>query len=224
MAIAGFIGQGAFVADIGSNHGHLPIYIAQCGTARGIIASDISAGSLESARRSAAKYGVSEKIKFIVADGLDGIDETETDTVIIAGLGGETIAGILKGSAWIKHRGVRLVLQPQSKINELCGFLRENGYRVLDAKLAYDADKFYIALLAIGGAPESILEPEFELLTQLMYKRDPLLSSYLDMLIIKAQRVLGDMEKANAPNPANIKSKLDAYIRLKKEYENAHCK
>jgi tRNA (adenine22-N1)-methyltransferase len=223
MTIAGFIKQGAVVADIGSDHGYLPVYLAQCGLARGIIASDISAGSLKSAQRSAVKYGVSEKISFIVAAGLEGIDETETDTIVIAGLGGETIAGILKESSWTKQRGARLILQPQSKTNELCCFLRENGYCVLDAKLAHDSDRFYIIILAIGGKSDSMLEPEFELFARLMYRRDPLFPNYMDMLIAKARHVLSSMEKCNAAYPFNMKLRLDVYVGLKEAYENAHC-
>ena len=157
MAIAGFIKAGAFVADVGTDHGYLPVYLAQNGLASGIIASDISAASLMSARRSADKYGVSEKIAFIAAPGLDGIEGTGADTVVIAGLGGETIAGILERSPWAKHGGVRFILQPQSKNDELCAFLRGNGYSLLDAKLAKDNGKFYVVILAVYGKPDSAL-------------------------------------------------------------------
>ena len=75
--VAGFIEKGASVADIGTDHGLLPAYLAQSGSARRIIASDISSGSLEAARRTAEKYGVTEQIEFIVAPGLDGIGETD---------------------------------------------------------------------------------------------------------------------------------------------------
>jgi tRNA (adenine22-N1)-methyltransferase len=116
MAIASFIHRGASVADIGTDHGFLPVYLAQNGLARSIIASDISAGSLEAARRSATNYGVSDKITFIVAPGLSGIKETDVDTIVIAGLGGETIAAILNEAPWTRYSDIKLILQPQSKI------------------------------------------------------------------------------------------------------------
>ena len=186
MAVAGFIAKGASVADVGSDHGLLPVFLAQSGLARRIIASDISAGSLEAARRSAAKHGVADLIRFVVAPGLSGVGESEADTVVVAGLGGETIAGILGDAPWTRL-GARLVLQPQSKIIELCSWLRENGYAVRDARLASDRGKLYVVLLVEGGQPSSGLEPEQEYLALLASRGDPLLASYLEKLAAKEQ-------------------------------------
>ncbi|MCL2152879.1 MAG: class I SAM-dependent methyltransferase [Oscillospiraceae bacterium] len=230
MAAVNFIEQGAYVADIGTDHGYLPVYLALHGSARGIIASDISEGSLKTARQSAAKYGVAEKITFISAAGLDGIEKTDADTVVVTGLGGETIASILGDSPWIKRRNARLILQPQSKIGELCDFLRTNGYRALDARLAYDNGRFYVILLVVYGKTESEPdrksepEPEIEILSLLMHKRDPMFTSFLDTLIAKKRRVLENIEKANVPTPDNIRHKLAEYIELKEEYKNDYCK
>jgi len=219
MAVAGFIENGSAVVDIGTDHGYLPVYLALNGIARDIIASDISAGSLESARRSAAKYGVSDKISFITAPGLSGVNETEADTVVIAGLGGETIADILKDAPWTKDRDVRLILQPQSKIVDLCGFLRESGYALLDAELSRDRNRFYVVILAVGSKSDSVLEPEFELYARLMFKRDPLFLSYMDDRIVKTRRALDGMKKAVAPDAINTALKLAVYIGLKEEFE-----
>ena len=227
MAVSGFIKKGAAVVDIGTDHGYLPVYLAQNGLARSIIASDISAGSLDSARRSAAKYGVSDKITFIVAPGLSGVGEKETDTVVIAGLGGETIAGILKDAPWTKHSGISLILQPQSKIVELCSFLRESGYSLLDAELSLDSDRFYVIMLAAGGVSDSILAPEIELYARLIYRRDPLFPRYMDDLAAKTRRALNGMKKSGAPGfmeYAKITYKLAMYKGLKEEFQNVDSK
>jgi len=144
--IADLIEPGANVIDIGTDHGYLPVYLAQSGIANRIIASDMSAGSLAAARRSAEKYDVTERIKFIVAPGLTGIDETEADTIVIAGVGGETIAGILEDAPWTKN-GHRLILQPQTKKEELRRFLSENGYTIQETKHTQDKGREYIVLL-----------------------------------------------------------------------------
>jgi len=151
--ICGYINDGASVADIGTDHGFLPVYLAQTGIARCIIASDISAGSLESACNSAAKYGVTEKIIFITAPGLDCIPaakETgimEVDTIVIAGMGGETISSILENALWTKKSGIRLILQPQSKISTLCRFLYDNGYVISSTKTALDKGRRYTVIV-----------------------------------------------------------------------------
>jgi len=223
MAVAGFIEKGASVADIGTDHGYLPVYLAQNGLAHSITASDISTGSLESARRSAAAYNVTDKITFVAAPGLQCVDGETTDTVVISGLGGETIAAILKDAPWTKERGIRLVLQPQSKKNELCVFLRKNGYCIQDAKLAYDNGRFYIAILAKGGKTDSIQEPEPELLKRLMSRRDPLFTGYMDDIIAKTRRALSGMKKSSAPDVADTTARLALYEGLKEEYTNADC-
>ena len=150
QAIADFIEAGATVADIGTDHGFLPVYLAQTGLARRIIASDMSAGSLGAARRSAGKYGVSGKIEFTVAPGLDGVRETDVDTIIIAGVGGETIIGILEAAPWTKT-GKKLILQPQTKKDELLGFLNEQGYIIIESKQQQDRGRTYTVML-VGGA------------------------------------------------------------------------
>ena len=150
QVIVAHIEKGAAVADIGTDHGLLPVYLAQSETARSIVASDISAGSLDSARKNAAKYGVEDKIRFVTAPGLDGVGEHEADTVVISGIGGENIAGIIKDAPWLKQRGVKLILQPQTKNGKLTGFLRENGYAIHGTQLVQDRDRFYTVILAGG--------------------------------------------------------------------------
>ena len=149
-AVAGFIETGASVVDVGSDHGYLPVYLAINGLARRIIASDISAGSLGAARRSAAKYGVTEAIEFLVAPGLEGVGETRVDTIVIAGVGGETIAGILADAPWTKN-GKRLILQPQTKKDKLVQFLNENGYTIRETKETTDRGRKY-TILVVSGA------------------------------------------------------------------------
>ena len=150
-AVAAFIEKGAAVADIGTDHGYLPVFLARNKLAGSIFASDMSAGSLGSARRSASKYGVEDLITFINAPGLSGIVGAEVDTVVIAGMGGETIIGILTDAPWILDRDIRLILQPQTKVYELSRWLIENGYTVQDAELVIEKDKYYTVILCTTG-------------------------------------------------------------------------
>ena len=201
LAVVGFIEKGSCVADIGTDHGYLPVYLAQNGLARRIIASDISAGSLRAALKAAEKYSVVDKISFVVAPGLTGISETEIDTVVISGLGGETISQILAESPRIKQDGFRLILQPQTKIDRLCSWLRDNGYVIQDAKLARDSGRFYVILLVGATAADEsgirnagceitdLPTPEIELFSILMKKNDPLFVDYIDNIISRMRRI-----------------------------------
>lgn len=145
-AVVDYINHGAFVADIGTDHGYVPVYLAQAGIASSIIASDISAGSLEAARRSAEIYGLTDAVKFIVAPGLSGIGQLDADTIVIAGMGGETISGILRDALWTKHQGIKLILQPQSKIDVLFKFLYDEGYKIIETKYVREKRKKYVVI------------------------------------------------------------------------------
>ena len=219
-AIAGYIDEGSAVADIGTDHGFLPVYLAQNGLSRNIIASDISSSSLGSARRTAQKYGVAHMISFIAAPGLSCVGEKGADTIIIAGVGGETIAGILADAPWTNKHNVKLILQPQTKTAGLCAWLRENGYVISDAKLTRDNGRFYVIIVAGGGISESVLEPELEMLTRLMYKKDPLFTGYLDELINKTSRILEGAKDSVSADHLNTALKLSVYLSLKEVNKN----
>ncbi|NLT13462.1 MAG: SAM-dependent methyltransferase, partial [Clostridiales bacterium] len=113
QAIAAYVKQGSAVADIGTDHGYIPVYLAQHNIARRIIAADIRKRPLARAQLSSVEYGVDDRIEFRLTDGLDGLQEAGLDTIIIAGMGGETIAGILERAPWVLTENVRIILQPQ---------------------------------------------------------------------------------------------------------------
>ena len=220
--IASFINEGASVADVGTDHGFLPVYLAQSGMAKRIIASDISAGSLGAARRSAEKYGVTDKITFVTAPGLTGIGADDADTIVIAGMGGGTIAGILYDAPWTGNRDVRLILQPQTKVKELCEWLRESGYIIRGAKLTRDNGRYYIVMLVKGGQSDSSLDPEIELLARLMHSGDPLFSGYMDELIERTQQAMEGMRKAAEPELLSTALSMSVYIGLKEAFRASY--
>jgi len=145
-AIAGYIKEGAAVVDVGSDHGLLPIFLAQCGNFRSLTAADISADSLDSARRNVKKYDVSDKVELMVADGLTKVSRNDVDTIVISGLGGETIRDILQSAPWTIDSDVSLILQPQSKIDVLCNFLYNSGYSISETHVVVDRGRRYTVI------------------------------------------------------------------------------
>ena len=149
-ALAELIKDGSSVIDVGSDHGYLPVHLAQNDTSKRIFASDISEASLSAAHRSAKLYNVTEAITFLVADGLHGINPTDVDTIVIAGMGGETIVGILQGATWTNCADMNLILQPQSKRNILFRYLYDNGYEIKKVIPVTDNRKHYTVISAGG--------------------------------------------------------------------------
>jgi tRNA (adenine22-N1)-methyltransferase len=147
MAAALLVAPGQAVADVGTDHGYIPIWLVQTGVTNRVIASDINKGPLENARRSAALRGA-EGIEFRLCEGLSGIRQDEADAVIIAGMGGETIASIIGASGW-DWRGKSLILQPMTKQAELICRLYESGFSIEEERFAQEKDEIYRIIKAV---------------------------------------------------------------------------
>ena len=118
------------VADVGTDHGDIPIRLALSDYPGNIFASDIHSLPLETARRRAAEAGVEDRILFSCSDGLEQCTADSVDTIIIAGLGGDTICSILDRAEWTMSDGISLILQPMTKGEVLRYWLTCNGYRI----------------------------------------------------------------------------------------------
>lgn len=220
-AAASFIRKGARIADIGTDHGLLPAYLALNGAASYIIASDVREGPLSAARRTAAEYGVSDMIEFRLTDGLSGMENDGLDTVLFAGMGGETIASVLKADAWSMEPGMSLILQPQSKLPLLFDTLISYGAAVTDACLVRDSGRIYIVFTASKTENIKIIDEAGKYVPQaLLDKRDPLLPEYIDRLIARISREIEGMEMASrAVNSETERDALCGLLNMKKETE-----
>ena len=150
-AIAAIVPAGAHLADVGTDHALLPISLLLSGAIASAVAADIRPGPLKRAEMNARRYGA-KGIRFALCDGLDGISQEEADTVVIAGMGGENIAGILARAPWT-HRDVTLLLQPMSRPEELRGFLYASGIEIASEQLVFDCGRIYSVICARGGSP-----------------------------------------------------------------------
>ena len=152
LACAGFVAPGDRVADIGCDHGYLGIYLLTNGIAKSVIASDINEGPLQSAMRNAQKFGVHENIRFYLSDGARNIPR-EFDTLICAGMGGDTMVSILEGATWLNSSGYRLILQCQSKTPMLRSYLTRQGWRITEETVLRDG-KFLYTIMEVCYQPD----------------------------------------------------------------------
>lgn len=151
QAVAGLVPQGAAFADIGTDHAYLPVWLLLNGRIDRAIASDINAGPLSRARKTAEEYGCTARISFRLGAGLAEVRPEEADTVAIAGMGGETIAQILTDAPWLREQGTLLLLQPMSAPEDLRYYLWHNGYAIRSETLVREGQKFYLILEAAAG-------------------------------------------------------------------------
>lgn len=158
--IASILPHGRGFADVGTDHGYLPVYMAQHGYSGKIIASDINEGPLSTAVASARQAGVEDRICFRLCDGLDGCGSEELDTVVIAGMGGDTICGILDRADWIMSRDILLILQPMTKAEVLRYWLANNDFAICGEWLIEENGEIYQILSARFGARTLLSDAE----------------------------------------------------------------
>lgn len=165
----------------------LPVWLAQTGRARSVLATDIRSGPLQNAAALIGRTGTGGLIRLMQTDGLDGLGPQDGDTVILAGMGGETMIGILSRAAWTKE-GTRLILEPQSKKADLRRWLIGNGYAIGSERLAEDAGRLYPILCAAGGTSPVYSEAELHLGLLAQIGNDPLFPRYLQAMAASAAR------------------------------------
>jgi len=132
------------VIDVGTDHGYLACALAARGNA--VYAVDIAEKPLAKAKANASRFGVADKIHFILADGVPEGLRGKIDCVVIAGVGGETIISILSGAMWLKEESVLIILQPQTKWDLLQKWLAKSGFCVSDEKQVFENGRFFRVL------------------------------------------------------------------------------
>ena len=219
--LADMVPDGVVVADIGTDHGYLPVWLLQEGKIPRAIASDIHADPLNHARMTAAVYGVSDRIDFRLCAGLEKMTPDEADCIIIAGMGGETIISILQAAPWSKENNVRLLLQPMTKAETLRSWLAVNGYCFTDERLVFDKKYLYPILCVMGGESRPLRDEEAY--GGIMLENDPLWDSYLTQQMKKIRIRIDGLHRSASGADRDEISRLGAlYEALSARKERLH--
>ena len=185
--IAEMLGTCTCCADIGSDHGRLGAFLLQNKRCSRVCLTDISAPSLEKARKLIALLGLGGSAGFYVGDGALALEE-KVDAAVIAGMGGETIAEILEGSRG-RLDGARLILQPNVAAPQLRSRLNAIGWKITDETLVRDGRRIYLIMEAVQGE-QSLDAREREVGPVLLQRKPALLVDYAAFRIRVAQKAL----------------------------------
>lgn len=145
---ARFVRSGAKLADIGTDHAYLPVYLCRCGKCPTAVAADINPEPLKRGAETISAAGLDGRIKTRLSDGLKNINSDEADDIVIAGMGGELIAKIIGECSFAKDKSKRFILQPMTKSEYLIEWLCRNGYKITDRDCCEAANKCYTVILA----------------------------------------------------------------------------
>ena len=174
------------MADVGTDHGWLPLYLLQCGRAESAVATDIREGPLSRAVSHAEEYDL--PLRCVLCDGLSALSQNDADTVIVAGMGGENIVSILSAAPWVQEH-TRLLLQPMSRSEALRAAMPALGLRILSETLIEDAGRLYTVIEAEGGAAEELSPAEMYVGKQSLLADDPLRSRQLKEAAARLRKI-----------------------------------
>ena len=146
--------------DVGTDHGYLPVYMAQNGYSGKIYASDINLDPLKKAIKHAADNGLEDRISFSLADGLHSCPKDEIDTIVIAGMGGDMILKILDETEWCMSDKYKLILQPMSKSEVLRYWLVYNEFEINTEILVDENNTIYQIIVARFGGNTKLNDAE----------------------------------------------------------------
>ena len=179
QTIADFLKKGAVVADIGTDHAHIPIYLIKNNIISKAYACDINAGPLEKAKENINYYGV-KNIELRLSNGLEKLKTDEADTFIIAGMGGELIIDILDRGQGFFDKKNTFILSPHTKIEEVRNYLLRKGLKILKEDMCIDEGKFYTVMEAVYmGKTFSYTKGELLFGKYLIDNKNPVLFEYL---------------------------------------------
>ena len=208
QTIADFVKKGAVVADIGTDHAHIPIYLIKNNIISKAYACDINKGPLEKAEENINYYGV-KNIELRLSNGLEKLKTDEADTVIIAGMGGELITDILeKGRRFFESKR-KFILSPHTKIDEVRKFLLSNGFEITKEDMCIDEGKFYTVMEAkYTENKEMYSEAEFLYGKYLIENKHPVLLRFLKKEEAKYISILSNIG-LNEERKTELRHRLD---------------
>lgn len=197
-----FIRPGARVADVGTDHGYLPIYLLKNHIASYCIASDLREKPLRCAVDNARRYRVEDQMDFFQSNGLDHVPVEKVDTVVCAGMGGDLIRDIITRAKELWDPSYQLILQPQSGVPEVREFLWVNGFEILEEKLARDGRFIYSVMNVRYG--EGTVKSLGEYFLPPCLKDDPLYPEYSVRVREGIQLTLENLRRAKEPQEEKL--------------------
>ena len=218
-AVASMVTPGNVLADIGTDHGYVPISLVQRKKIKKAIAMDVNNGPLQRAKEHIAECQLEEYIETRLSDGVQKLGVGEVDSILIAGMGGELVMHIISDGMEVCRNAKELILQPQSELGKVRKFLRENNFEIIDEDMIIEEGKYYpmmkvvpveeIALWEV--LPEEVI-PACDMYGPFLLKNgNPSLRKYLVKQHKQLTKILKELEKQ--PESESIKNRKQEVLK-----------
>lgn len=197
-AVADFVTPQSRLADVGTDHAYVPIFLAEENRIVSAVAMDIVDGPLRRAQENIRAHGLEDRIETRKSDGLSRLQPGEVDSVVIAGMGGLLICRILDQSRETAGSIREWILEPQSDTDRVREYLMEQEYHISDENMVLEDGKYYPILKAEAGKEEnSYTAEELRYGRCLLQKKHPVLKSYLEKEIGSFEKLLENLSEAS---------------------------
>ena len=212
-SVASMVTAGNCLADVGTDHGYVPIYLYERKLIPHAIAMDVNKGPLERAKLHIAEYGFGNAIKTRLSDGLAALKPGEADSIVVAGMGGPLIIRILSAYPEVTASAKELILQPQSEVSEVRKWLCEQNYEMVEEHMVYEDGKYYPMFKAVKNEAWQGLEPleckfgRFEVLQE-----PEVLKAYLRKEISGKKAILQKLEGESGTKSKNRAEEMKQLI------------
>ncbi|MDF2548178.1 MAG: SAM-dependent methyltransferase [Anaerosolibacter sp.] len=193
LTIANLVPQNAVIADIGTDHGYIPVYLIKHNIAKKVIAADVNDGPLQSAKKNIALHHMENVIETRLGNGLEVLHAGEADAVIIAGMGGLLIRDILDAHPEITSSIGTFVLQPMVAQDDLRRWLLANGFMITNERLVKEDHRIYEVMVIRKGTHAVSDEIYYEVGEKLLENKDPLLIEFIQKNLKKYHEILNQL-------------------------------
>lgn len=221
MAAADMVSVGNAVADIGTDHGYLPIYLVQNNISGHVIAMDVNKGPLSRATANISQMGLADRIETRLSDGLSALKKGEAETITICGMGGKLMARIISDGFDRIDTSNELILSPQSEISQFRGFLAVNGFETIEERMLIEDGKFYVLikcrLTGRQDEPEQLSEVHAGYGRYLLEHKNEALKEFLLKEKAKYLRLKQNLLKAPSENADTRINEIDHELKCIEE-------
>jgi len=204
-ALASLVTEGNRLADVGTDHGYIPIALVREKRIPSAIAMDVNQGPLQRAREHIQEYGLDTYIEIRLSDGLSELKAGEADSVLIAGMGGQLTRRILEAGAHCLCAVKELILQPQSEIWLVREWLSENGFCIETEDIVLDEGKYYPMMRAVHGESGSLREAELYCGSVLCQRSPKVLAEYCRAELQKNESIMGRLKENGQETSVRMK-------------------
>lgn len=213
--LADMVSKDAVLADVGTDHGYIPIYLLQTGKIKKAFAMDIGKGPLLRAKEHIEACGLGGYITLRLSDGVAALAPGEADSVLIAGMGGGVTLHILKEGEGVIDSLEELILQPQSEIAAVREYLYKKGYHIDKEDMVFEDGKYYpmmhVTFAVVQEKENSYSAEEWQIFyrfgKKLLEGQNPVLHQYLLHMIGQYESILNGLSKQKQTEAIQVRTK-----------------